>query len=44
MEILKLNSQQYPFKDSGLDQDWWIRFMRDHPELLFCTPQELSEA
>ena len=44
MEILRLNKRSHPFNNNGPDHDWWVRFMRDHPELSFRTPQELSEA
>ncbi|CAG8772268.1 16479_t:CDS:2, partial [Racocetra fulgida] len=44
MEILRLSKRPHPFNNNGPGHDWWVRFMRDHPELSFRTPQELSEA
>ncbi|CAG8774692.1 3441_t:CDS:2 [Cetraspora pellucida] len=44
MEIMKLNKQSHLFEEDGPGQDWWERFMRDHPELSFCVPQNLLEA
>ena len=44
IEILQRNKRPHPFGDKGPGRDWWTRFMRDHPELSFRVPQELSEA
>lgn len=44
MEIMRQNKRLHPFGDKGPGRDWWTRFMRDHPELSFRAPQELSEA
>ncbi|CAG8622265.1 3393_t:CDS:1, partial [Paraglomus occultum] len=44
MEIMRLNKRPHPFGENGPGQDWWARFMRDHPELSFRITQELSEA
>ncbi|RIB09670.1 hypothetical protein C2G38_2208176 [Gigaspora rosea] len=42
--LLTIYRRSHPFNNNGPGHDWWVRFMRDHPELLFCTLQELSEA
>lgn len=44
MEIMRHNNRLHPFGDKGPGRDWWARFMRDHSELSFRAPQELSEA
>jgi DDE superfamily endonuclease len=44
MEILRLNRQKHPFGKCGPGKGWWKRFMKDHPNLSFRTPQELTEA
>jgi len=44
MEIMQQNKRQHPFGETGPGQSWWSRFMRDHPDLSFRVPQELSEA
>ncbi|CAG8741633.1 6530_t:CDS:2, partial [Cetraspora pellucida] len=44
MEIMDHNKRLHPFGDKGPGRDWWTRFMRDHPKLSFCIPQELSKA
>ena len=44
MEMMKLNKRSHPFGEAGPGQDWWECFMKDHPELSFRVPQNLSEA
>lgn len=44
MEILHMNKRSHPFGENGPGRDWWSRFMRDHADLSFRVPQELSEA
>ena len=44
MEIMQSNKRIHTFNENGPGKDWWARFMRDHSELSFCTPQNLSEA
>ena len=44
MEILRLSQRKHPFSEKGPGKDWWKRFLRDHPNLSFRTPQELNEA
>ena len=44
MEILRINNRPHPFGEKGPGDKWWKRFMKDHSELSFRTPQALSEA
>src|SRR5262249_38103959 len=44
MEILRVNGRVHPFRRDGPGKHWWSRFMRDHPDLSFRVPQELTEA
>ncbi|CAG8758875.1 762_t:CDS:1, partial [Acaulospora morrowiae] len=44
IEIINHQNKPHLFGEKGSGQDWWARFIRDHPELSFRTPQELSEA
>jgi hypothetical protein len=43
MQIVSSQHRKHPFKDRP-GKKWWQRFMRDHPELSFRVPQELSKA
>lgn len=43
MKIVKEKGRRHPFKD-GPGDSWWERFMRDHPQLSFRVPQELTAA
>jgi DDE superfamily endonuclease len=44
MQLLRTQGRDHPFSDGGPGQAWWARFLRDHPELSFRIPQELTEA
>jgi DDE superfamily endonuclease len=43
MKIIQEQHRQHSFKD-GPGKKWWERFMRDHQELSFRVPQELTSA
>ena len=46
LQILKAHGRenQHPFSKKGPGPDWWSRFLKNHSELSFRTPQALTEA